>query len=172
MIRTLALSCLALVALCSSAAAQTVMHYRDGQQVDPQQVAQILNTGYVRKTRSLKLLDEPEPAKALSLPVHFAFDSATIEPAARPQLDALAAGIKMLPPTQKVMVEGHTDAIGTESYNQQLSQRRAAAVKAYLVSMHGIPATRLNIVGYGDRRPIDGADPVAAENRRVQFHGE
>lgn len=171
MIRTLALSCLTLAALCSSALAQPVVHYRDGQQVDPQQVAQILNTRVV-KTRSLKLLNEPEPAKALSLPVHFAFDSATIAAQARPQLDALAAGIKLLPPTQKVVVEGHTDAIGTDGYNLQLSQRRAAAVKSYLVSVHGIPAERLKDVGYGLKRPIDGADPVAPENRRVQFHGE
>jgi outer membrane protein OmpA-like peptidoglycan-associated protein len=171
MIRKLALSCLAIAALSSSALAQTVVHYRDGQAVDPQQVAQILNTRVV-KTRSLRLLNEPAPAKALSLPVHFAFDSATITPSARPQLDALAAGIKMLPPAQKVVVEGHTDAVGTEPYNLQLSQRRAAAVKSYLVSMHGIPADRLDIVGYGEKRPIDGADPLAAENRRVQFHGE
>ena len=171
MIRKLAPLCLTLAALSSSALAQTVVHYREGQSVDPQQVAQILNTRVV-KTRSLKLLTEPEPAKALSLPVHFSFDSAEITPSARPQLDSLAAGIKMLPPTQRVLVEGHTDAIGTEPYNLQLSQRRAAAVKSYLVSMHGIAASRLDIVGYGEKRPIEGADPLAAENRRVQFRGE
>lgn len=159
--------CLSLAAFAATATAQTVVHYRAGQSVDPQQVAQILT---VRKTRSLKLLTEPQPA--LSLPVQFSFDSSKIEPSARPQLDALAEGIKMLPPNQKVVIEGHTDAAGTEQYNQQLSQRRAAAVKSYLVSAHGISADRLKDVGYGLKRPIDGADPLAAENRRVQFHGE
>lgn len=161
--------CLMFAAFAASAAAQTVVHYRAGQSVDPQQVAEILST---RKTRSLKLLAEPNPAQALSLPVQFSFDSSRIEPSARPQLDALAEGIKLLPPNQKVVIEGHTDAIGTETYNLQLSQRRAAAVKSYLVSMHGIPADRLKDIGYGLKRPVDGADPVAPENRRVQFHGE
>jgi outer membrane protein OmpA-like peptidoglycan-associated protein len=171
MIRKFALTCLALAAISSSALAQTVVYYREGQSVDPQEVAKILNT-HVVKTRSLKLINEPEPAKALSLPVHFTFDSATISPAARPQLDALAAGIKMLPAGQTVVIEGHTDAVGTETYNMELSQRRAAAVKSYLVSMHGIPADRLRDVGFGLLRPIEGSDPVAAENRRVQFHGQ
>jgi outer membrane protein OmpA-like peptidoglycan-associated protein len=174
MISKLSLFCLAIAAFTSSAFAQTVVHYRDGQAVNPQEVAQILNT---RKTRSLRLLDPSQPAeaanaKALSLPVHFAFDSATIAPEGRAQLDALAAGIKLLPPTQSVVVEGHTDAVGTDSYNLTLSQRRAAAVKSYLVSAHGISAARLKDVGYGLHRPIEGADPVSAENRRVQFHGE
>ena len=176
MISKFALFCLAIVATTSSAFAQSVVRYREGEAVDPQQVAQILNTRVV-KTRSLRLLDQPgaveaPPAKALSLPVHFAFDSDRIAPSARPQLDALAAGIKMLPPTQVVIVEGHTDAVGSETYNMTLSQRRAAAVKEYLVSVHGIDAARLKDVGYGLFRPIEGMDPLSAENRRVQFHGQ
>jgi OmpA-OmpF porin, OOP family len=167
--------CLAIVATAAPAFAQTVVHYKDGQNVDPHEVAQILNTRVV-KTRSLRLLDqngtEVPAAKALSLPVHFAFDSAKIESSARPQLDALAAGIKLLPPNQKVVVEGHTDAVGSDGYNMSLSQRRAAAVKQYLVSVHGIEAARLKDIGFGLSRPIDGTDPLDAENRRVQFHGE
>lgn len=161
--------CLSFAAFAATATAQTVVHYRAGQSVDPQKVAEILT---VRKTRSLKLLTDPQPTQALSLPVQFSFDSSKIEPSARPQLDALAEGIKLLPATQKVVIEGHTDAAGTEQYNQQLSQRRAAAVKSYLVSMHGIPAERLKDVGFGLKRPVDGADPLAPENRRVQFYGE
>jgi outer membrane protein OmpA-like peptidoglycan-associated protein len=172
----LALFCLAIAATTSTAFAQGVVHYREGQDVNPQDVAQILNT-HVVKTRSLRLLDPPgavqaPAAKALSLPVHFAFDSASIAPSARPQLDALAAGIKLLPPTQAVIVEGHTDSVGSEDYNLALSQRRAAAVKEYLVSVHHIDAARLKDIGYGLFQPIEGTDPTAAENRRVQFHGE
>jgi len=176
MISKFALLSLVIAATASSAWAQNVVHYREGQAVNPQEVAQILSTRVV-KTRSLRLLDQPgaveaPPAKALSLPVHFAFDSAKIDSSARPQLDALAAGIKMLPPTQVVVVEGHTDGYGSESYNLTLSQRRAAAVKDYLVSVHGIDAARLKDIGYGEFRPIEGMDPLASENRRVQFHGE
>lgn len=109
---------------------------------------------------------------ALSLPVQFAFDSANILPAARPQLDALANGIRMLPAAQKVVIEGHTDATGSDFYNEQLSKRRAEAVKRYLVAMHAIEPARLRAVGLGKTLPLRGRDPHAPENRRVQFRGE
>ena len=111
-------------------------------------------------------------AAALSLPVQFGFDSADILPAARNQLDALAEGIRMLPAIQSVVIEGHTDAAGQEHYNEELSQRRAQAVKRYLVAAHGIEPARLRAVGMGEYRPLPGRDPYAAENRRVQFRGE
>lgn len=118
----------------------------------------------------------PAPARprpsALSLPVQFGFDSAEILAAARPQLDALAEGIRMLPELQAVVIEGHTDAHGSDQYNAQLSQRRAQAVKRYLVAMHGIEPARLRAVGLGEQAPLRGLEPYAAENRRVQFRGE
>ncbi len=109
---------------------------------------------------------------ALSLPVQFAFDSADILVSARHQLDALAEGIRMLPALQSVVIEGHTDAAGTDLYNEQLSQRRAHAVKRYLVAAHGIEPARLRAVGMGEYAPLAGRDPHAGENRRVQFRGE
>lgn len=111
-------------------------------------------------------------AAALALPVQFAFDSADILPAARQQLDALANGILMLPALQAVVIEGHTDASGPEQHNEQLSQRRAYAVKRYLVAGYGIEPARLRAVGMGEFTPLAGRDPYAAENRRVQFRGE
>lgn len=110
-------------------------------------------------------------ASALSLPVKFAFDSATILPQARPQLDAIAAGIRMLPGEQSVTIEGHTDAIGPDSYNLHLSERRAEAVKQYLISVHGIDASRIKTRGFGENQPLNERDPNSAENRRVQFRG-
>jgi outer membrane protein OmpA-like peptidoglycan-associated protein len=107
----------------------------------------------------------------LSAPVQFEFDSSVILPQAREQLDAIAEGIKLLPPGRAVVIEGHTDAAGGEDYNQQLSRRRAAAVKQYLAQRHGIAAQRLRDVGLGERQPIEGLDPFAPENRRVQFRG-
>lgn len=111
------------------------------------------------------------PASALSLPVRFAFDSADILPEARGQLDALAKGIKLLPADRAVLVEGHTDAVGDDNYNLELSRARARAVRDYLVQHHGIDASRLKTVGYGEARPVEGSDPYAAVNRRVQFRG-
>lgn len=180
--------------------AEKVIVYREGQLVNPLDVAAVLG-----KTRSIRLLDDAPAAptkfvaaaavalaktsartsasvpiarddsnvdaSALSLPVRFAFDSADILPAARAQLDALAEGIKLLAPKSIVTVEGHTDAVGSDAYNLELSRGRARAVRDYLVQRHGIDAARLKTVGYGEDRPIADSDPYAAVNRRVQFHG-
>ncbi|GAA4340194.1 hypothetical protein GCM10023165_20000 [Variovorax defluvii] len=196
---TLALA-LAAAFMTPQANAEKVIVYREGQLVDPQDVAAVLG-----RTRSIRLLDEapsasapasaptptkyvsaaavalaktstrresaPADASALSLPVRFAFDSTEILPAARAQLDALADGIKLLAPNSVVTVEGHTDAVGSDAYNLELSRGRARAVRDYLVQHHGIEAARLKTVGYGESRPIDHTDPNAGVNRRVQFHG-
>lgn len=159
------------------------LHYREGQRIDPQQVHQILSAGTAARgrTRSIRLLDGDAAApseaaaaaapSALSAPVQFEFDSSLILPQAREQLDAIAEGIKLLPSGRAVVIEGHTDAAGSEDYNQQLSRRRAAAVKLYLAQHHGIALQRLRDIGVGERQPIEGLDPLAAENRRVQFRG-
>jgi outer membrane protein OmpA-like peptidoglycan-associated protein len=202
----LAIAAAAATLMAPQAKAEKVVVYREGQLVDPQDVADVLG-----QTRSIRLLDEPpaaapaaaqltpvaaasmqktsasapapapapaarakpapEAASALSLPVRFAFDSADILPDARTQLDALAKGIKMLPRDRTVTVEGHTDATGGEGYNMALSRARAQSVRDYLVQHHGIDAARLKTVGYGKDRPIEGSDPHAALNRRVQFRG-
>lgn len=109
---------------------------------------------------------------ALSLPVQFNFDSADILPAARPQLDALAEGIRRLGADKRVVIEGHTDAAGSDTYNESLSLRRAQAVKRYLVAMHRIDPARLQALGLGEYAPLPGIDPHAGKNRRVQFRGE
>jgi outer membrane protein OmpA-like peptidoglycan-associated protein len=191
-----------ILALCAGTAlAQEVRQYRSGDRVDPREVAAILGQPSAPapaiKMRSIRLLDdsaasaiEPPlqvatasqtaaaeaPARArpsaLSLPVQFGFDSAEILAPARQQLDSLAEGIRMLPTLQSVVIEGHTDAAGSDFYNAQLSQRRALAVKRYLVAMHGIESARLRAVGLGEQVPLRGLEPQAAGNRRVQFRGE
>lgn len=70
--------------------------------------------------------------------------------------------------TKLVEIGGHTNSVGGEAYNQDLSQKRAEAVKAYLVA-NGVPADRLKTVGYGSAQPLQGSDPAAAENRRVML---
>ena len=198
MIRSIALT-VVLAALSFGAAAQTTLYYKEGQRVDPQDVRQILESSASAPiaTRSIRLLTDkakdsggsagatnqasndsgddlaaaPAPASSLSLPVQFEFDSARISPGARSQLDALAEGIKMLQPDRAVVIEGHTDARGTDAYNDVLSWRRASAVKIYLVEIHHIDPKRLRAVGVGKHQPIEGTDPAAGENRRVQFRG-
>jgi outer membrane protein OmpA-like peptidoglycan-associated protein len=113
----------------------------------------------------------PTPA-SLALPVQFEFDSATILPSATRQLDALAEGIRMLPTGRSVLIEGHTDATGAPQYNEQLSQRRAYAVRNYLVAVQHLDPARLRAVGMGQAGLLPGLDARAPENRRVQFRGE
>ena len=185
MTRRPALACLSFLLLTATATAmaQEVRQYRPGDAVNPSEVAAILGgtpgAAPGIKMRSIRLLGDasstaaaaPAPAAALSLPVQFGFDSADILPAARQQLDALAEGIRLLPEAKAVVIEGHTDAVGSPEYNEQLSMRRANAVKRYLVAEHRIEAGRLRAVGKGEHEPQAGQDPKAAENRRVQFRG-
>ena len=102
--------------------------------------------------------------------IHFDFDSAVIKAVSKAVLDARAVPIMRNNPSSKVRVEGHTDSVGPERYNQLLSLRSAEAVRDYLVSQ-GIDAIRLSIAGYGESSPIDGNDSRAgrANNRRVEF---
>jgi outer membrane protein OmpA-like peptidoglycan-associated protein len=170
---------LMLSALSLVVQAGEVRVFRSSDTVDPGEVARILDHSKPLKMRSLHLLDDATggaseaggPA-ALSVPIQFAFDSAEILPSAKAQLDAIAAGIRMLPLTQKVVIEGHTDNVGTEQYNEQLSQRRALSVRRYLVATHGIESARLEAVGKGEQAPLPGRGPAATENRRVQFRGQ
>ena len=172
--------------LSGMAFAQDVRLYRQSEAVDPQEVARILDTRPAAgiKMRSLRVLDDKPSAQvmkaeqarsgpeALALPVQFAFGSASIASSARAQLDALAEGIRLLPEGQKVVIEGHTDATGSEHYNDVLSARRAESVRQYLVTAHRIEPDRLKALGRGEHATLPGRDPSAAVNRRVQFRGE
>jgi outer membrane protein OmpA-like peptidoglycan-associated protein len=66
------------------------------------------------------------------------------------------------------VVAGHTDAIGGEAYNQDLSERRAETIKRYLTDKFGIAGTDLVAVGYGKTKPKDPSAPMDPVNRRVQ----
>jgi outer membrane protein OmpA-like peptidoglycan-associated protein len=103
----------------------------------------------------------------------FDFDRADVRPEAGPTLDEIAT--RLAAQKQAIMIEGHTDAKGTESYNQTLSEKRAIQVRASL-SSRGVPIERLNIRGYGKTRPVaqnerpDGSDDPEGrqKNRRVE----
>lgn len=99
----------------------------------------------------------------------FDFDKATLKPAALEKLGH-AHQVLMEHPGVKLSVEGHTDSVGTDAYNEKLSERRAQAVVDYLVSS-GIDAGRLTAVGYGEGRPVASNDTAEgrAQNRRVEL---
>jgi peptidoglycan-associated lipoprotein len=102
-------------------------------------------------------------------PVFFEFDSAVLTGQAHGTLDHDAQTLRDHPGT-KVVIEGHCDERGTVEYNQALGERRAQAVRDYLVAA-GIEAGRLEVISYGKERPFDqGHDEAAwAKNRRAHF---
>jgi OmpA-OmpF porin, OOP family len=109
---------------------------------------------------------------AVALALRFGVDDAQVLPHQMAQLDALAAGILSLPQGALITVAGHTDAQGSAAYNIDLSLKRAMAVRAYLIQVHGIPGKRLVAVGKGRSEPLNRANPFAPENRRVQVSAE
>ena len=163
-----------------------VRMYGTGEVPEAGDVADILNSGAAAnrpKMRGIRLESAvnsggqmtsdlgqvAQPAESIvGLPVTFAFDSAELLPENEPQLDAVAEGIKLADGVT-VLVEGHTDAHGSEAYNEELSRKRAEAVKEYLMQRHGISPSRLRVEGRGARAPLNEADPFAPENRRVQL---
>jgi outer membrane protein OmpA-like peptidoglycan-associated protein len=151
----------AVVALCSTQIFAQTLVIEPGGDVDPQEVARVLNPKAFA-TRSIKAA-----ASSISLRVPFAFNSAKLEETASRQLDPLAEGVKLA--NMRVVVAGHTDAVGSVAYNRKLSIRRAAAVRDYLVTTHGIPANMVKVAGFGKEKPLPNVDPTSAENRRVEF---
>jgi outer membrane protein OmpA-like peptidoglycan-associated protein len=107
----------------------------------------------------------------LSGQVLFVTDQATLLPAARTSLDSVAAALKgVTPETGKVVIEGHTDSTGSRPYNLELSQKRAQAVRDYLVSQ-GVPGDLLMTQGLGPDRPVasNRSPEGRANNRRVEI---
>lgn len=102
--------------------------------------------------------------------IHFEFDRAVIRPISYPILDDVADLLRRNPQIRRVRVEGHTDWIGSDAYNQRLSQARARSVRDALVQ-RGIEPDRLEAMGYGESRPIADNNTVQgrARNRRTEF---
>ncbi len=97
----------------------------------------------------------------------FGTGEAELPPAATATLDNMLAGIAK-EPNRRIVVEGHTDNIGDAAHNHELSQRRAEAVRQYLIA-HGVAADRITAVGKGEADPIAGNDTAEGRkhNRRV-----
>jgi len=101
--------------------------------------------------------------------ITFATNQSIIQPQFQPTLDQVAQTLAEYPKTM-IDVLGHTDADGSEAYNQALSERRAQAVSSYL-SSHGIAPVRMTATGYGETRPIASNETPdgKAQNRRVEI---
>lgn len=118
------------------------------------------------------ILETRETARGLIVnlsDVLFDFNKATLRPGAREKL-AKIAGIVLAHPGLTMQAEGHADSIGTDNYNQGLSERRAESVRVFLVQ-EGIGAATVSAVGYGESRPVatNGTAVGRQQNRRVEL---
>jgi outer membrane protein OmpA-like peptidoglycan-associated protein len=128
-----------------------------------------------RSTRSLSTGEREQIATIvkdkpkIDLEMNFDYNSDRISAGSLPSVQAL--GRALANPELKgstFIVAGHTDAAGSDTYNQDLSERRADSIKRYLVEKSGIPAADLVTVGYGKTKLKDPANPLSEVNRRVQ----
>lgn len=106
----------------------------------------------------------------------FDFDKAVLKPEGKASLDDLIGKLKAHPEVEAIMATGHTDRIGSEAYNQKLSERRVQAVKTYMVN-NGVDAGRINTAAKGESEPVVSCSDVKgrkalikclAPNRRVE----
>ena len=125
---------------------------------------------------------EPTPEPALEpametvrveLDVKFDFDKDRVKEESYGDIKNLADFMNQYPQTTTT-VEGHTDSVGSDAYNQGLSERRANAVRNVLVNQYGVDGDRVNAVGYGETRPVadNATDSGRAINRRVEAEVE
>jgi outer membrane protein OmpA-like peptidoglycan-associated protein len=128
-----------------------------------------------RLTRSLSSSEREEIASVakdkpnIDLEITFDYNSANISTKSLPAVQALGRALTSTDlKGSTFVVAGHTDAAGAEGYNQDLSERRADAIKRYLVEKYNIAGTDLVTVGYGKSRLKDPSQPMSESNRRVQ----
>lgn len=142
-----------------------------------------MKTRGLRSTRNLGVSstgkqenDEAGSARAseserpsVSLLIQFDFDSVRIRPESKQSLSNLAKALNSAELNgASFLIEGHTDAKGTQDYNQQLSGKRAEQVREFL-AQQGVRTSRLSALGKGSSELVNSNDPLAAENRRVRI---
>jgi outer membrane protein OmpA-like peptidoglycan-associated protein len=137
--------------------------------------AKFLDSVRNRPTRSLTL-DERQELTAIAkdkpsidIDIDFDYNSAQIGATATPGIIALGKALSSPQLANGTfMLAGHTDGKGSDAFNQDLSERRAEAVKRYLIARYKLPAANLISVGYGKSMLKNKDNPLAPENRRVQ----
>jgi outer membrane protein OmpA-like peptidoglycan-associated protein len=112
----------------------------------------------------------PKVLDKMTLRINFDFDKSVIREADEAELRKAVAFVKKYPDAN-IKIEGHTDSIGTEEYNQKLSEQRAEAVQNYLVQKGACQRANISSAGYGELRPVadNETEEGRAENRRVDI---
>lgn len=116
-----------------------------------------------------EVLDQNKDLPKINLTIEFEYNSDRPTPAGMQQLSALGDALRD-PSLQsfRFMLVGHTDARGSDGYNQGLSERRALAVQRYLAGSAQIESSRLSTVGFGRTRLLPNINPDDPRNRRVE----
>jgi outer membrane protein OmpA-like peptidoglycan-associated protein len=137
--------------------------------------AKFLDSVRNRPTRSLTLDERQGLATiakdklSIDIEIDFDYNSAQIGSTATPGITALGKALSSPQlASGTFMLAGHTDGKGSDAFNQDLSERRAEAVKQFLIARYKLPAANLIAVGYGKSMLKNKDNPFAAENRRVQ----
>ena len=117
-----------------------------------------------------KRVEVTEAAIVIHEKIQFDLDRATIRPESHSLLDEIVAEIQQHPHIREISIEGHTCDLGTDDYNQRLSDQRAAAVRKYL-TQHGIADSMLLSRGFGESTPLvaNTSEENRETNRRVEF---
>jgi len=117
-----------------------------------------------------QLAEQSQSSQTVGLPIKFAYNSAEVLEESKPFLNSIGKMLA-LPDNagQRIVIEGHTDAGGSEGYNRHLSEKRAQSVKNYLRNNFNVASDRLLVTGMGESHALPGVNPFAAVNRRVQF---
>ena len=99
----------------------------------------------------------------------FKFGKTTLPDEAKAKIDELISRVKADPKGAYFEIEGHTDNVGDKGVNERIGMARAEAVKSYLYEQHKIPLHRMNIISYGEEKPVSGnkTSTERAQNRRV-----
>lgn len=149
---------------------------------------EVVSPKFFRKKVTIEVLKDSTYQVALDLDpidfnpivlplVEFEFDSFVLTPLARHIIDSLVVPVLVSNPTLRIELSAHTDSRGTDDYNEQLSQKRALAIRFYLINARNIEPQRLEAKGYGEFVPIapnenaDGTDDPEGRqrNRRCEF---
>ncbi|MBU1330151.1 MAG: OmpA family protein [Gammaproteobacteria bacterium] len=136
-------------------------------------VAEVVESAPEPMPEPVAAVEEPAQVVRVELDVKFDFDRSQVKEESYSDIKNLADFMNQYPQTSTT-VEGHTDSVGTDAYNQKLSEQRATAVRNVLVNQYGVDGQRVNAVGYGESRPVadNATEAGRAVNRRVEAEVE
>jgi outer membrane protein OmpA-like peptidoglycan-associated protein len=166
----------AVPALVDAQSVRSMTDFRGGSDYSADDISRALfGPGKERGARALGR-DEPtpqgvgreEPNRSVAPNVYFEFNSDRVQPRYYADLDKLGQALAQRP-EYRIRIEGHTDSIGSDAYNQALSERRAESVRRYLVQKFAIASARLSAKGCGKSDRYDNSTPEGREkNRRIE----